>query len=362
MTETVTVGIPEPVHYSPDLESLQPDERETENGLNDAFNTILEKTSGDYGHAVRSVHAKAHGILKGVMSVRGDLPQELAQGLFEHSKDHPVYLRISTNAGDILPDAVSLPRGLAIKVLDVDGNRLPDAEGRSQDFIMVNGPVFQSKTAKQFLGNLKVLAKTTDRMKGTKTVMSSVLQTVNDALEAVGVASPKIQSLGGAPNVNPLGETYFSVTPFRYGEYVAKFRLKPVSQDLTALTGKKIDISVSEDAIRETIQAEMQTVDAAWEFQVQLCRDIDRQPIEDPTVEWSEEEAPFVTVATIRAGPQDSWSADKVQRVDEEMRFSVWTGLSAHRPLGNINRARKAAYQHSSDFRQNSNRCPIHEP
>jgi hypothetical protein len=64
----------------------------------------------------------------------------------------------------------------------------------------------------------------------------------------------------------------------------------------------------------------------------------------------------------VTAAPQDSWSDEKVRQVDEEMRFSVWTGLSAHQPLGNINRARKAAYRHSSDFRQSFNGCPIHEP
>jgi hypothetical protein len=67
-------------------------------------------------------------------------------------------------------------------------------------------------------------------------------------------------------------------------------------------------------------------------------------------------------VAKLTARPQDSWSAEHVQAIDEEMRFSVWTGIEAHRPLGNINRVRKSAYQHSSDFRENFNRCPIHEP
>ena len=54
----------------------------------------------------------------------------------------------------ILPDTISLPRGLALKVLDVEGERLAGAEGTTQDFIMVNGPVFQTKTADKFLGNL----------------------------------------------------------------------------------------------------------------------------------------------------------------------------------------------------------------
>ena len=351
-----------PVRYSADLEQINPNEQEVVSGLNDAFDVILKRTAEDYGHAVRSVHAKAHGILKAKMIVRDNLPAELAQGLFSRSGNYDVYMRMSTNAGDILPDAIALPRGLAMKVVGVEGPRLSDAAGSTQDFVMVNGPVFQAPNAEKFLGNLKLLAKTTDRMEGTKEVLSSVLQTVKKGLEAVGISSRAVQSLGGAPNVDPLGETYFSVTPFRYGDYVAKFRLKPVSVGLTELMGREIDTSVSENAIRETVQAEMRDIRAQWEFQVQLCRNIEDQPIEDPTVEWDETDAPFVTVAIVSAGPQDSWSDEKVDEVDERMRFSVWTGLAAHQPLGNINRARKAPYEHSAQFRQGFNRCPIHEP
>jgi catalase len=351
-----------PVRYSPDLEDIKPNELEVVSGLNDAFDVILKRTAEDYGQAVRSVHAKAHGILKGTMRVRESLPAELAQGLFARPGSYDVFMRMSTNAGDILPDTVALPRGLAMKVVGVEGTRLPDADGSTQDFVMVNGPVFQAPNAEKFLGHLKMLSKTTDRMEGTKEVLSSVLQTVNKGLEAVGISSPAVQSLGGAPNIDPLGETYFSVTPFRYGDYVAKFRLKPVSVGLRELTGREIDTSVSDDAIRETVQAEMRDIRGEWEFQVQLCRNVEDQPIEDPTVEWDENEAPFVTVAIVSASPQDSWSGEKVQEVDEQMRFSIWTGLAAHQPLGNINRARKATYKHSSDFRQNFNRCPIHEP
>ena len=51
-----------------------------------------------------------------------------------------------------------------------------------------------------------------------------------------------------------------------------------------------------------------------------------------------------------------------MERVDEEMRFSIWTGLAAHRPLGNVNRARNEPYRHSAQFRERFNHCPIHEP
>ena len=351
-----------PIRFTESAETPQENEAETIEGLNATFDKILETTAKDYGHAVRSVHAKAHGILKGTLTVSAGLPQELAQGMFATPGEHTVFMRLSTNAGDILPDTISLPRGLALKVLDVDGDRLEGAEGRTQDFVMVNGPVFQAKTADKFLGSLKKLAGTTDRIEGVKAAVSTVMRGVNSALETVGVESPAIQSMGGAPNVDPLGETYYSVTPFRYGDHIAKFAVVPVSADLTSRTKKEIDGSADPDMIRLTVKGEMLLFDAVWELRVQLCRDLEKQPVEDPTVQWQEEDSPFQTVATIHVGRQDSWEDGQVRKVNEEMRFSPWTGLAAHRPLGNINRARKAPYEHSAEYRARFNRCPIHEP
>ena len=347
-----------PVRYSLDVETVMPDEAEVIEELCIAFDSILETTAKHYGHAVRSVHAKAHAILQGTLTIDEGLPPELAQGLFAT----PVYMRLSTNEGDILLDAISLPRGLALKVLDVDGERLPDAEGTTQDFVMVNGKVFQAKTTDRFLGSLKMLAKTTDRLEGTKVALSTALRGVNSALKTVGIESTTLASLGGAPNVDPLGETYFSVTAFRYGDHIAKFCVAPVAPALTALTGTIIDASGRPGAIRETVQEEMVGIEGLWEFRVQLCRDLDKQPVEDPTVEWKEDEAPFQRVATIRVHRQDSWNDALVDAVNETMRFGVWTGLAAHQPLGNINRARKEPYLHSARFRERFNRCPIHEP
>ncbi len=350
-----------PVRYSVDVEQVAPGEAGTIEQLNAAFDTILERTAEDYGHAVRSVHAKSHGVLEGELIVDRDLPPELAQGLFATPGTHKVLIRLSTNAGDILPDVIGLPRGLAMKVFDVVGERLPGAEGSAQDFVMVNSPVFQAKSADKFLGSLKLLARTTDRMQGAKKAMSGVLRGVNSALQAVGVTSPAVNALGGAPNVEPLGETYYSVTAFRYGDHIAKFSLRPLATDMAILSGKTIEVDGREDAIREEVRKEMRAFDAEWEFRVQLCRDLDRQPVEDPTVAWDEEEAPFRRVGVVRAASQDSWDPARVE-VNEETRFGPWTGIAAHRPLGNVNRARREPYRHSADFRARVNGCPYHEP
>lgn len=351
-----------PVRYSDALEDIKADEAETVAEMQAAFDTILSTTSQDYGRAVRAVHAKGHGILQAELSVHDDLPPEVAQGLFAVPGVYPVWMRFSTNPGDILDDVIGLPRGLAWKVMEVDGDRLPGAAGRTQDFVMVNAPAFAAPTPEKFAGNLKLLARTTDKAEWAKKALSYVLRGAEAALEAVGTESALLKTMGGSKNVHPLGETYFSATPFRHGAYVAKYQLVPVSPDLTALTDIVIDASGRPDAIREDMQASAARVRGEWEVRVQLLRDIDAQPIEDAATPWPEEISPFVTVATLRSDPQDSWSADRVAAVDEGLRFSVWTGLAAHRPMGGVNRVRKPVYDHSAQYRERFNGCPLHEP
>ena len=358
----MTAMLKPPIRYSAALEQPQPTEAETVAQMEESFDTILATTSKDYGKAVRAVHAKSHGILKGELSIREDLPPELAQGLFAAPGTYPVVMRFSTNPGDILDDAIGLPRGLAWKVLGVDGERLPGAEGRTQDFVMVNAPAFAAPTPEKFAGNLKLLAKTTDKGEWAKKALSYVLRGAEAALEAVGTESTLLKTMGGSKNVHPLGETYFSATPFRHGSFVAKYQVVPVSPDLTALTDTVVDTSGRPDAIREDVQRSAATLRGEWEVRVQLLRDTDAQPIEDAATEWPEDVSPYVTVATIRTAPQDSWSADKVAEVDENLRFSVWTGLAAHQPLGGVNRVRKPVYDHSAEYRRRFNGCPLHEP
>ena len=119
-------------------------------------------------------------------------------------------------------------------------------------------------------------------MEGTKEGLSATLRGVRHAFEAVGAKAPAtVTSLGGAPNVEPLGETYYSTVPFRYGEHISKFSVAPTKSAMTALTGKLIDVDGRENAIREEVQKEMRGIDAEWSFRVQLCRDLEKQPVED---------------------------------------------------------------------------------
>ena len=187
-----------PGPFTPAVEKRAEDESETIQGLNEQIRVIQETTAKDYGTAVRGVHAKGHAIVRGKLEGLSDIAPALAQGLFSAPGTYDALLRFSTLPGDILDDSVSVPRGLAVKLFGVPGDRLPGSEAdTTQDFILVNGPAFAAPTPKAFLANLKMLAKTTDSGEGLKKGLSAVLQTVDAALETVGIQSPTIQTLGG---------------------------------------------------------------------------------------------------------------------------------------------------------------------
>ena len=85
---------PSPDPFNASLKSSAPDEAETGSALNASLRRIQETTFADCGHAVRSVHAKSHGLIEGELRVLDDLPEELAQGRFARPGTYPMVLRL----------------------------------------------------------------------------------------------------------------------------------------------------------------------------------------------------------------------------------------------------------------------------
>ena len=352
-----------PLRYSPDLETREPGEAETQQGLIDQILKISEITFKDGGHAMRGVHAKSHGIVRGELIVADGLPPALAQGLFAAPGRHAAILRFSTTPGDILDDNVSTPRGLAIKVFGAEGPRLPGSEGaQTQDFVLINGKAFATPNAKAFLGNLKLLAGTTDKAEGLKLALSAALRGAEGLVEAAGGQSAILKSLGGHPETHVLGESFFSAAAIRHGDHVAKVGVRPVSPDLTALTGAKVDLRDKPDGLRAAVKAFFAFQGGEWEFVVQLCTNTDDMPIENPHKPWPEDASPYLPVARLVVPQQDAWDETRQPAINDALAFSPWHGLAAHQPLGSIMRGRKAVYEASSKFRLARNGCPLHEP
>ena len=352
-----------PVRFAPSMEQIAEDEAETEAGLIETLDSISATTFRDSGLALRGVHAKSHGLLRGTLHVLDDLPPTLAQGLFAQLGQYPVAMRFSAVPGDVLDDKVSTPRGLAIKIIGVEGERLPGSEADvTQDFVMINGPAFVVSSAKKFLGSLKLLAATTDKAEGAKKLVSAMARGTEAVLEAFGGKSAAITFMGGQKETHVLDETYYTGGPVLYGPYIAKLSMAPSSPELIALAGTAVDLKDRPNGLRDAVAAHFATKGGEWELRVQLCTDLGAMPIEDASVAWPEDQSPYIAVARVTVAPQDAWSPANVAAIDQGMAFSPWHGLAAHRPLGSVMRVRRAAYASSAQSRAARGVCPIHEP
>ena len=257
---------PVPVRYEPSMETIGEHEAKTIQGMVETIHRIQTIVAEDIGHAKRGVHAKAHGLLVGELEVLPDLPLVLAQGLFATRQTYPAVLRLSTIPGDVLDDAVSVPRAAALKVAGVNGPRVAGSEQDvTQDFLFINGKAFGAATPDAFLRTLKILAATTDKAPGLKKVLYSVVRGLEKILEGVGGQSPTLLSLGGYPEINILGDEFYSQGPILYGDYIAKLALKPFSDSLRALTQQPLNLSGHPDGIRQAVIEFFQANSAVWD-------------------------------------------------------------------------------------------------
>jgi hypothetical protein len=353
-----------PVRFSPSVERPDGDEAKTTQALIATLRYINEKTFADGGHAIRSVHAKTHGILQGYLEVDTGLPGDLAQGLFAKPGRYPVVMRFSTIPGDILDDSVSTPRALAIKVIGVEGERLEGSEGDvTQDFVLNNGPAFGAPNPKRFLARLRLLARTTNRAQRLKKILSAVMRQVQKVIVVItGRLNSTVATLGGHPETHILGDTFYSQAPLRFDDFIAKISVAPKSPELKALTRSPLNVNGVPNGLREAVLDFFKKNGGVWEVRAQLCTDLEHMPIENAAVVWSEEVSPYQRIARITVKPQLAWSEGRSSMVDDGMSFTPWHGLAAHRPLGGIMRVRKAAYEAAKKFRAERNGRVIQEP
>lgn len=337
--------------YSPSLEKPAPNESEVSEELSRTMQHITRTMAGHYRHAYRPVHAKSHAVVIGTLEVSSNLAPELAQGLFARPGTYPVLLRFSTNPGDVLADSVSSPRGLGIKILNVEGEMLATHSGNTtQDFVCINAKAFGAPDPAGFLQQIKILDKTLELPETAKQVVSTVVRGVNLGLRAIGVHAGALDNLGH-PYTHPLGETYSSVAPLRYGDYVAKISFAPLSENLKQLTGKHVDAGHGFNPLEDALREFFKNNTGVWQVQAQLATDPETTPVEDASKEWPEDKASWQPVATITVLPQESYSDRRQIFFDEQISFSPWHALAAHQPLGGIMRSRRKAYEEAQKFR-----------
>ena len=316
-------------------ERMAPDEGERYAAYSQQFAAIQARKSKKYGNG-RALHRKQLTAAKGTLEVLSGLPEFARHGLFAKPGTFETWVRLSNGGMDKASDRTPDIRGFALRVLGVNGDSaLGNGPAVSQDFALINQEVFGFSSADDFVqfvvaasqGGGKLLRYLFARygVFGAPARLVSKVKTVGKAF-------------GGFAT-----ETMFSAAPMACGPYAVRVRLVPANSNGPAHADAKQDWGAD-------FNARLRDRALQWELQLQPFVDEQRTPIEDASVNWP---SPYTTVARLTLPQQDTSAAQGqalLQQVEAAI-FDPWQALAAHRPLGDVMRARKAVYFTSQQAR-----------
>ncbi len=318
----------------------------------DLTEELLEMRYSPPRRTLRGVHPKSHGCVKAVFEVNADIAENLRVGLFAvPGKKYDARIRFSNASVRVehdLKDGKHGSRGMAIKVLDVDGSVFEDDGGaHNQDFLMINQPAFVFANTEDYLRLTKILRERDDDPASFFAPFPGI---TGEQIQRLQNSGGIVQLVLTSPVANPLEVQYFSAAPFLFGpDRVMKFSARPAPDQKPQTVPENVGENYLAEALENALSG---TEDILFDFQVQVRGNEDGLNIEDASAIWDEAEVPFVNVAkiTIRAPQKEITTKRYVERC-EKLVFTPWHSLTEHQPLGSINRLRRAVYSASEDKR-----------
>jgi hypothetical protein len=289
--------------------------------------------------ARRDAHPKAHGCVAAEFRVLDNLLPSYRVGVFEQPRSYPAWIRFSNGSETPQNDSIGDGRGMAVKVMDVAGSR-----SGTQDFIMINSPAFFVRNAADYVA---FQAAADNPLRFFFPGWNPFEFRLHELLAAWAIKRRTVS--------NPLNVRYWSMTPYLFGDIPCKFSCRPVAP------ASSFNDRTTPNFLRDNLVKSLRQRDAAFDICVQLRTKPDSMPVEDPTIEWQETDSPFVRVARITI-PQQVFDTPERMAFGENLSFTPWHGLDAHRPLGGINRVRRTVYEAISRLRHEINHVPRIEP
>jgi catalase len=305
----------------------------------------LLKTDDVGGGIRRTFHAKAHACVKAFVEPLPNRDRQTYAGLFSDDSNHPAWIRFSNAKGIVAPDKDHDARGMAVKVMGVAGARLSENEKQTQDFLVTNKPRGTARTAEDFVEFAEANGKVEPLARYEALTAFFVPHRLGEARELMRVSSKVIDSVAK--------ETYWSGGPFLWGleeggtARAVKFKIEPCREKdgtlAPALSGDIRAKSPEEDYLKSDLVRLLAKHELCFQMSVQIQKDPVKQPIEDGFEEWKESETPALPVARIKI-PRQKFDTSEQNEFCEHLTFNPWHGLKDHRPLGDLNRARRQVY------------------
>ncbi|KAM3459021.1 hypothetical protein MY3296_000168 [Beauveria thailandica] len=252
----------------------------------------------------KAFHRKQIFAGRGTFKVLPNLPAYARFGVFAQPHVFQSLIRLSNGSWGDYPDPKPDFRGFAIKVLDVKGPRLDDQfSDDTHHILMVQTDPFGA--------NSFDFIKTAQEMDANNTEPDP------EQLRFHGFTS----------------SVFHTQTPFCVGPYAARGRLIPSREASNTLAPAEVGASL------------VPRLPFTWNYQLQFYVNDSGTPIEDATKPWDENESPFITVANLDIPEQEN--SLSFRNDIHASPFYLWDTVEAHRPLGEVNRARRVVMRAS---------------
>ncbi len=294
------------------------------------------------GRPHRGFHVKSHIGLPATFTVLEDIPDDARHGVFSVARTFEARARLSNGYSDARPDWFPDLVGFSVKLLGVPGTKLleDEAAAGTQDFLALNQPYLPADNPAQ----LVVIS----------TAPAHVPSAPMRIVRGLGLAHASQVvlwalrwSLRRIPLRSVTTEDFYSAVPITIGPHAVKFKWQSRQQPAPRPAG-----ATWRNYLRDDLRARLAADDLHFDFLVQFYVDPVRTPI-DGGYEWKTTDAPFVKLAelTIPRCDIDSVAARQTERHLAGMAFNPWHAIAEHRPIGNIQRARRMIYQASAGYR-----------
>jgi hypothetical protein len=297
---------------------------------------LLRKVRKLYGdrRPRRIFHAKSIGLVEAELIVAAGLEPELQIGLFAAPGKYTAWIRFTNGSKTVSPDGEKTVRGMAIKILGVEGTPCTHAtQPGMQDLVLSTSRTFSPGSGPYALSGVTAalgtgLAKAAGAVRVFLRYFSGSILFIRKA----SIQTPDI-----------LEENYYSGTPYAFGSRAVKWYARPIKTITSVMPEHPAPDFLHTRLMQALAKKAGEKVrdPVGFDLFVQFQHDEHTEPIDDSTVVWR---TPFKKVARINIPPQQIDGPER-ERLDLTMSFCPGNALLDHQPLGTINRVRVDAYR-----------------
>ena len=283
------------------------------------------------GTVRRGFHAKGiFSVPRAVFRCASQLPAALQVGVFQPSKEFPAVVRFSSSLSDVQPDRNRQGHGIAFRITAPEG---------IQDVLLSDSPTSHARDAEQFMALADALT--------SKSRLATIVRLARRVGTGEAVRMLRTVLRSSTSNMTSMATaSYWSRTPFSFAGTAVRFVMRPHNA-AAAHAGK------GPDYLHEEMRRRLAGADVVFDLAAQPFVDETRTPIEDGSVEWPESVSPPVPLGRLTLPRQDLTSEASLAQAAQidKLALTPWNVVGDIRPLGSLNRARKAVYLASAQAR-----------